>query len=142
MPLSSPIIMVAVRIWSAMMRKERVYSSLSLYFLPLSSSIFAIMPLNRSVSYTVLAPSSTPMVRSRPMPVSTFFCSRGGKVPSACLLYCMNTSFQISRYLPQEHAGEHSGEQGGTSRIMNISVSGPQGPVVPAGPHQLCLALK
>ena len=29
--------------------------------------------------------------------VSTFFCFRGLKEPSACLSYCMNTSFQISR---------------------------------------------
>ena len=28
--------------------------------------------------------------------------------------------------------------RGGWSRMMNISVSGPQGPVMPAGPHQLC----
>ena len=77
------------------------------------------------------------MVRSRPMPVSTFFCARGMKLPSACLLYCMNTSFQISRYRPQEQAGEQSGPQGSLSVMMNISVSGPQGPVMPAGPHQL-----
>ena len=72
------------------------------------------------------------------MPVSTFFCLSGMKVPSFCFSYCMNTSFQISRYLPQEQAGEQSGPQGGWSRMINISVSGPQGPVMPAGPHQLC----
>ena len=58
-------------------------------------------------------------------------------MPSAFLLYCMNTSFQISKYLPQEQAGEQSGPQGSLSVMMNISVSGPHGPVIPAGPHQL-----
>ena len=72
------------------------------------------------------------------MPVSTFFCLSGTKVPSACFSYCMNTSFQISRYLPHEQAGEQSGPHGGRSVMMNISVSGPHGPVMPAGPHQLC----
>ena len=49
------------------------------------------------------------MVRSRPMPVSTFFWDRGSKVPSAFLLYSMNTLFQISKYLPQEQEGSQSG---------------------------------
>ena len=71
------------------------------------------------------------------MPVSTFFCLSGMNVPSFCLLYCMNTSFQISRYAPQWQAGEQFGPQGFLV-IMNISVSGPHGPVMPAGPHQLC----
>ncbi|OPZ68007.1 MAG: hypothetical protein BWY81_01043 [Firmicutes bacterium ADurb.Bin467] len=69
--------------------------------------------------------------------MSTFCCLSGTNEPSACLSYCMNTSFQISRYLPQEQAGEQSGPQGSLSVMMNISVSGPQGPVSPAGPHQL-----
>ena len=66
--------------------------------MPHSSSILARMPVKASVSYTLFLPLSTQMVRSRPMPVSTFFCVRGMKEPSFCLLYCMNTSFQISRY--------------------------------------------
>ena len=49
----------------------------------------------------------------------------------------MNTSFQISRYAPQWQAGEQFGPQGFLV-MMNISVSGPHGPVMPAGPHQLC----
>lgn len=52
-------------------------------------------------------------VRSRPMPVSTFFFAIGTYWPSAVLLYCMNTSFQISRKRPQEQAGEQSGPHGG-----------------------------
>jgi len=48
----------------------------------------------------------------------------------------MNTLFHISKYLPQSQAGEHSGEQGSLSVIINISVSGPQGPASPAI-HQL-----
>ena len=47
------------------------------------------------------------------MPVSTFFFAIGTYWPSAVLLYCMNTSFQISRKRPQEHAGEQFGPHGG-----------------------------
>ena len=51
----------------------------------------------------------------------------------------MNTSFQISKYLPQWQPGRQAGPQAGLPVSMNISVSGPQGPVWPAGPHQLSL---
>ena len=49
----------------------------------------------------------------------------------------MKTSFQISKYLPQEQPGWQSGPHAGRPVSMNISESGPQGPVSPAGPHQL-----
>ena len=49
----------------------------------------------------------------------------------------MKTSFQISKYLPQEQPGRHSLPQASLPVSTNISVSGPHGPVFPAGPHQL-----
>ena len=79
------------------------------------------------------------MVRSRPMPVSTFRLAKGSRLPSGLRLNCMNTSFQISKYRPQSQAGEQFGPQGSLSVMMNISVSGPQGPTGP-GAHQLFLA--
>ena len=77
------------------------------------------------------------MVRSSPMPVSTFLRSKGVKVPSAERLYCIKTLFHISRYLPQSQAGEQFGPQAGLPVSINISVSGPQGPGMPAAGHQL-----
>ena len=50
---------VAVRMWSAMMRKDTVLSSSSPYFLPDSSLILPRMSAKMSVSYTLLAPLST-----------------------------------------------------------------------------------
>src|SRR3989338_1953256 len=76
-------------------------------------------------------------VLSRPIPVSTFCCFSFSYPPSTVLLYCMKTSFQTSKYFPQLHPGLHSFEQGSFPVSINISVSGPQGPVFPAGPHQL-----
>ena len=71
------------------------------------------------------------------MPVSTFICLSGVNFPSASLKYCMKTLFQISVYLPQWHEGPQSGPHLGLPSSKKISVSGPQGPVCPAGPHQL-----
>ena len=97
----------------------------------------ARMPVNASVSYTLSTPCSVATVRSSPMPVSTFFWRSGSNTPSATLLYSMNTLFQISRYLPQSHPALQSGPQAGRPVSKKISVSGPHGPVCPAGPHQL-----
>ena len=77
------------------------------------------------------------IVRSTPMPVSTLWRPSGSNTPSAFLLNCMKTSFQISMYLPQWQPGRQSGPHFSLPVSMNISVSGPQGPVSPAGPHQL-----
>src|SRR3989338_2587861 len=73
------------------------------------------------------------------MPVSTFFCFSLEYFPSAVLLYSMKTSFHISKYLPQLHPGPHVFEHGFLPVSMNISVHGPQGPVIPAGPQKLSL---
>ena len=96
-----------------------------------------MMGQNSSVSKTVFLPWIMASVRSTPIPVSTVFMASGRYVPFAVLLYCMKTSFQTSMYLPQLHPGLHSGPQGRRPVSMNISESGPQGPVWPAGPHQL-----
>src|SRR3989338_9450922 len=77
------------------------------------------------------------MVLSTPIPVSTVFCFSGRYSPSAVLLYCMNTSLHTSKYLPQVHPGLHPLPHFSFPVSINISVSGPQGPVTPAGPHQL-----
>ena len=77
------------------------------------------------------------IVRSTPMPVSTLWRPSGTNLPSSFLLYCMKTSFQISMYFPQWQPGRQSGPHFSLPVSMNISVSGPHGPVVPAGPHQL-----
>ena len=77
MPWSSPSMNVAVRTWSSTTRKAFVTSSLSPYFLPVSSSIFAMAFSNISVSYTLSTPLSMHSVRSRPMPVSTLRCLSG-----------------------------------------------------------------
>src|SRR3989338_6172565 len=76
-------------------------------------------------------------VLSRPIPVSTFCCFSFSYSPSAVLLYCMKTSFHTSKYFPQEHPCLQSLPHGSAPVSTNISVSGPQGPVFPAGPHQL-----
>ena len=78
------------------------------------------------------------IVLSNPIPVSTFFCFNGSNFPSIVLLYSIKTLFQISTYLPQSQAGEHFSEHFGLPVSIKISVSPPQGPVCPAGPHQLC----
>ena len=98
--------------------------------------ISAIAGANTSVSYTLSKPLRTQTVRSSPMPVSTFFLPRGSYTPSALLLYCMKTLFHISRYFPQSQAGEQSAQHFSLPVSQKISVSGPQGPVVPAI-HQL-----
>ena len=49
----------------------------------------------------------------------------------------MKTLFQISVYLPQWQDGPQDGPHFGRPSSKKISVSGPQGPVMPAGPHQL-----
>ena len=97
----------------------------------------SMIPAKASVSNTLSTPWRVAMVRSRPMPVSTFFWARGSNFPSPTLLYSMNTLFQISRYLPQSQPALQSGPQAGRPVSKKISVSGPQGPVSPAGPHQL-----
>ena len=119
-----------------MMRIALVVSSSSPYFLPDSSQILAIAPANRSVSYALDSPLIMQTVRSKPMPVSTFFCLSGSNLPSAVRLNSINTLFQISTHLPQSSAGEQSGPQGSLPVSMKISVSLPQGPVGPAY-HQL-----
>ena len=145
-PFGSQRMKVAVRMWSATILLARSVSSASLGegsgppeapVVVESSSIFAMIGAKISVSNTVAAPESMHTVRSTPMPVSTLWRPSGSNVPSAFLLYCMNTLFQISMYLPQWQPGRQSGPHLGLPVSMNISVSGPHGPVVPAGPHQL-----
>ncbi len=124
--------------WSATILYDLVVSWSFLYSNWASSLILSIIPWYRSVSYTESTPWSTAIVLSSPIPVSTFFWLRGSNLPSAVLLYSIKTSFHISTYLPQLQAGEQSLEHFSLPVSINISVSGPQGPVRPAGPHQLC----
>ena len=114
--------------------------SFSVRIFPSPSKItlsFSISGINNSVSYTFVFPLKIVSIRSNPIPVSTFFCASSVKLPSASLLNCIKTLFQISTYFPQWQDGPQFGEHFGLPISQNISVSGPQGPVCPAGPHQL-----
>ena len=137
--MSSPMMKVAVRMWSATMRKARVVFvssrivGLAAQLADLGQNVGEQRRSHRRSSCR----SARRWCAPDPCRYRRSSARAASKLPSACLLYCMNTSFQISRYRPQSQAGEQSGPQGSLSVMMNISVSGPQGPVMPAGPHQL-----
>src|SRR3989338_5360976 len=136
MPESSPSINAAALAWSVIILIERACSLFG-FSMPASSFILFITGANVSISYTVFLPCNIAAVLSRPIPVSTFCCFSFSYFPSPVLLYCIKTSFQTSKYFPQKQPGLQSFEQGSFPVSTNISVSGPQGPVFPAGPHQL-----
>ena len=73
-----------------------VFSS-SPYVFPDSSFIFFIMVVNVSISYTLFLPDKIATVLSIPIPVSIHGLDSFSNFPSAVLLYCIKTSFQIQK---------------------------------------------
>src|SRR3989338_7727023 len=85
-------------------RKPRGYTEVGMFFssctTPAQVRIELMIFLNSSTS-NIFVWFNTATVLSSPIPVSTFCCLSGSHVPFLFLLYCINTSFHISTYLPQ-----------------------------------------
>ena len=63
---------------------------------PANSASRSMMGLRTSVAKLLSAPCTTIAMRSKPIPVSMFFCGSGSSTPPSRRSNCVNTRFQIS----------------------------------------------
>src|SRR3989338_6208361 len=116
------------------MRKDLSWNS-SGSAIPESSLRLSIRGIKSSVSKTDCFPFRLVTTLSTPIPVSTFLWARGTTLPSFFFSYSMKTSFHISAHLLS--LGSNFKGAFPLPVQKNISVSRPQGPASPTGPHQL-----
>src|SRR3989344_734278 len=103
--------------------------------------IFSVNGLKLLISNTEPRLFNIVIVRSTPIPVSTFFCFNFLN-PSFVLLYSIKTLFHISKYFPQLHPGLHSLLPFLFPETKKNSWHGPQGPYSETGPQKFSLPRK